>query len=97
MRTNLMLLLFLCSVGVFVVTDVGQGAQSSPVEVVPEVMLNHSTSDNPVAGVRYVYIQFPGDASKVVQLQELSGVINNRIVEYNNIPAIDTGDTGASE
>jgi hypothetical protein len=70
-------------------------AMNSPGEVeAVNTTLNYSVPNNPVAGVRYVYIQFPGDDSRVVQLQELGGMINNRIIEYNDIPEINTSDTG---
>ena len=94
MRTNLVLLLFLCGVGLFTVSDMGQAMNSQGNVEAVNAALNYNIPNDSVAGVRYVYIQFPGDDSRVVRLQELSGMINNRIIEYNDIPETDTSDTG---
>jgi len=83
MKTNLTLLLLL--VGVGLASLVGIKSNAVPLQQVPVMStINTDMSDGVTTGVRYVYIQFPGDTTQVVKLQELNSVINERVVEYND-------------
>ena len=86
MKTNLTLLLLLGCIGMVTITGM-QGELVTPAQEAPPAQSTAglNMSDGVTTGVRYVYIQFPGDTTRVVKLQELNTVINDRVVEYTDV------------
>jgi len=82
MKLSLAMSALLCVLGVAVI------AIPNTPGIYEEAIINtHSTSEEPrnVVPVRYVYIQFPGEDSKMIQLRNVSGVLSERLSEYSDI------------
>ena len=86
MKTNLTLILLLGCFGIVSATGLQRSLHPVTETVPVAATTNVEASGGVTTGVRYVYIQFPGDTTRVVQLRELSTVINDKVVEYNLTP-----------
>lgn len=80
MRLSLAMSALLCVLGIMVIT----GPDASP-EYEDVVVNTHSTKEESGSATpaRFVYIQFPGEDSRMIQLQNVSDVISERLSKYS--------------
>ena len=80
MKLSLTISALLCVLGIAVITD--SHAPNNPETV---IVNTHSIGEEPknVTPVRFVYIQFPGESSQMIQLQNVSEAISERLSEYS--------------
>ncbi len=83
MRTNLIMLSFLSCLGLFIFLGTSQSTENVGVEQAIPTVGNLSIPNDMTTGVRYVYIQFPGDQGQIVKLRDVSEVIDSRITGYS--------------
>ena len=79
MRLSLTMSALLCVLGIMIITG-----PEAPDEY-ENAVITHSVKEGSRSAVpaRFVYIQFPGEDSKMIQLQHVSDVISERLSEYS--------------
>lgn len=82
MKLSLTISALLCTLGLAVIT---QSRATGPVldyAVIESPLTESSINAKPA---RFVYIQFTGENSQVIQLQDVSGVLSERLSQYSTI------------
>ena len=82
MKLSLTVGVLLCTLGIAVITH---SNATTPV-VDYTITMSHGAEDSINATpVRFVYIQFSGENSQMIQLQDVGGKLSERLSEYSTV------------
>lgn len=82
MKLSLAMGALLCTLGIAVITHSKATAPVNAHVSMPGSFIEESVSAKPA---RFVYIQFTGENSQMIRLQDVSGALSERLSEYSTI------------